>query len=282
MSKTLFVLLLAASVFAACSPNNVTVDNSLQRYFDSAGVKGSFAFFDNGQGHFTIYNLPRYKDSAYAPGRTFDIVQALVGLQTGVIKDDTSRLPWPTAFVPFQPGAHLDSSLFSHDGLRNLKGAFEDPTLMGDVDFVMFARQIGKDTLKKWIDSLRYGNRDVSGPIDSCWFDNHLKVTGDEQLGLIKRLYFDQLPFYNRPQKLVRGIMPAEINSNYRLVYKTGQTTTTDGHALGWVLGWVEENKHPYFFVVNLEGDSSKDLKEIGLHIVKSVLQPMGFFEGKK
>jgi len=254
MSRTLFALLLAASVFAACSPNNVTVDDSLQRYFDSAGVKGSFALFDNGQGHFTIYNLPRYKDSAYAPGRTFDIMQALVALQTGVVKDDTS-----------------------------IKRAFQDTTRSGNVDFVRLSAQIGKDTLKKWIDSLRYGNRDLGGPVDSFWFDDHLKVTSDEQLGLIKRLYFDQLPFYNRPQQLVRGIMPAEINSNYRLVYKTGQTTKEDGHALGWVLGWVEENKHPYFFVLNLESeDRSKDLGTTGLHIVKNILKPMGFFEGKK
>ena len=210
--------------------------------------------FDNGQGRFTIYNLPRYKDSAYAPGRTFDIIRALVALQTGVLKDDAS-----------------------------LKGAFQDTTRFGNTDLIGLGGQIGKDTLKKWIDSLRYGNRDIGGPIDSFWFDNHLKVTSDEQLGLIKRLYFDQLPFYNRPQKLVRGVMPAEINSNYRLVYKTGQVLTENRHALGWVLGWVEENKHPYFFVINLETeDAAKDLGPMGLHIVKNILRPMGFFEGKK
>ncbi|WP_431212400.1 penicillin-binding transpeptidase domain-containing protein [Puia sp. P3] len=280
MSRTLVALFAAALLFAACSPNNVTVDNSLQRYFDSAGVKGSFALFDNGQGHFTIYNLPRYKDSVYAPGRTFDIVQSLVALQTGVIKDDTSGLVWTSFFALPYPGIAGDTSA---KGLRSLKAAFRDPARLGDIDFVGLAARIGKDTLKKWIDSLRYGNKDISGPIDSCWLDNHLKVTADEQLGLTKRLYFDQLPFFNRPQQLVRGIMPTETNSNYRLVYKTGQVVKEDGHALGWVLGWVEENKHPYFFVVNMEAEASdKDLGPIGLHIVKNILGPMGFFEGKK
>jgi hypothetical protein len=34
---------------------------------------------------------------------------------------------------------------------------------------------------------------------------------------------------------------------------------------------------------VNLEaGDTTKDLSVIGLHIVKSILKPMGFFDGKK
>src|SRR5579872_5210141 len=58
-----FALLLIPILFAACSQNNVTVDDSLGKYFDSAGVKGSFGMFDNGQGHFTICNLPRFRDS---------------------------------------------------------------------------------------------------------------------------------------------------------------------------------------------------------------------------
>ena len=251
MSKSLFALFLVPFFFVACSTNNVTVDSSLQRYFDSAGVKGSFGFFDNGQGHFTIYNLPRYRDSAYQPAATFDIVQSLVALQTGVVKDDSS----------------LREGFQSRD----------------QTSYKELAEHLGKDTLKKWIDSLHYGNRDMSGPLDSFWLNNHLKITSDEQLGLIKRLYFDQLPFFNRPQKLVRGMMPVESNSVYRLAYKTGQGIKEDGHAIGWVLGWVEENKHPYFFVVNLEAeDKTKDLSAIGLHIVKSILKPMGFFDGKK
>jgi beta-lactamase class D len=236
MSRFLFALLLAPWFFTACSTNNVTVDNSLQKYFDSAGVKGTFGLFDNGQGHFTIYDLPRFRDSAYQPAATFDMLQFLIALQTGVAKDD-SAVNW----------------------------------------------KISSDTLKKWIDSIHYGNKDMGGPVDSFWLNNHLKITSDEQLGFIKRLYFDQLPFFNRPQKLVRGMMTVENNSNYRLVYKTGQGVKEDGHSIGWVVGWEEENKHPYFFVINLESaDTTKDLSVTGLQIVKSVLRPMGFFEGKK
>ena len=96
MKTSLFALLIGSflftALFAACSSGNVTVDNSLQRYFDSAGVKGTFGLFDNGQGHFTIYDLPRYRDSLYQPGATFDILQSLIAIQTGVAKDDTASL----------------------------------------------------------------------------------------------------------------------------------------------------------------------------------------------
>ncbi|HEY4290123.1 MAG TPA: penicillin-binding transpeptidase domain-containing protein [Puia sp.] len=278
MSKSLFALLLAPFFFVACSTNNVTVDDSLHRYFDSAGVKGSFGFFDNGQGRFTIYNLPRFRDSAYQPAATFDIVQSLIALQTGALADTSARIPvslW--GMMNSADTNKLPSRVLT------LKEAFQNVD-DGDIPgFRLIAGRLGKDSLKKWIDSLHYGNRNISGPIDSFWLNNHLKITSDEQLGLMKKLYFDQLSFFNRPQKLVRDMMPLESNSIYRLVYKSGQGIKEDGQAVGWVLGWVEENKHPYFFVVNMEAaDTSKDLSVIGLHIVKSILKPMGFFEGKK
>src|ERR1041385_4770486 len=92
MFRSVLALLLISLVFAGCSTNNVTVDDSLKSYFDSAGVHGDFGLYDNQHGHFTIYNLKRFRDSAYAPGETFNIVQALIALQTGVAANENSVL----------------------------------------------------------------------------------------------------------------------------------------------------------------------------------------------
>ena len=261
MKTALFAFLIGSFLFTACSSGNVTVDNSLQRYFDSAGVKGSFGLFDNGQGHFTIYNLPRYRDSLYQPGATFDILQSLIAIQNGVVKDDTASLT-PTL---------------------TLEKAFRGSDDSSQIGFRALAARIGKDTLKKWIDSLQYGNKYMGADTTTFWYNNYLKINADEQLGLLKKLYFDQLPFFQRTQEIVRRMMPAENNSSYRLTYKTAQGIKEDGHAIGWVMGWVEENKHPYFFVVNLESaDQNKDLGAAGLGIAKGILQQLGFFQGKK
>jgi beta-lactamase class D len=252
MSRLLFVLLLLPILLVSCSQNNVTVDDSLGRYFDSAGVKGSFGLFDNGQGHFTIYNLPRFRDSAYQPAATFDILLSLIALQTGVAKNETAII---------------------------------FPRSSNDSGFIQLAPRIGKDTLKKWIDSLGYGNKNISG--DAFWYDNHLKVTSDEQLGLIKKLYFQQLPFFQHIQKTVVSMIPSEGNANYQLHYKTAQGVKEDGEAIAWVIGWIEENKHPYFFVLNLEapnpsGGPSTDQRLTGLGIAKKILARLGFFNGTK
>jgi beta-lactamase class D len=278
MSRSLFALLVIPVIFASCSQNNVTEDSSLQKYFDSAGVKGTFGLFDNGQGHFTIYNLPRYRDSVYQPGATFDILLSLIGIQTGVVKDD-SAIVFSGGEVMKVDTTNPDNKSFYQAPLT-LRQAFQSSD---DLGFRALAPRIGKDTLKKWIDSLGYGNKNMGRADSAFWYDNSLKITADEQLGLIKRLYFDQLPFFKHTQLLTRRMISSDNNSNYQLCYKTAQGIKEDGHAIGWVLGWVEENKHPYFFVINLESPSATaDLPAAGLAIARGILTQMGFFQGKK
>lgn len=272
MVRAFISILLFPVIFLGCSPNNVTVDDSLGRYFDSAGVTGAFGLFDNGQGRFTIYNLPRYSDSFYTPGATFDIMQALIAIQTGILKDDSSKM------VLGRPVEKPDTP---HPA--SLGESFRDTTELNTQQFYyLYAGFLKRDTVKKWIDSLQYGNRKTSDSSE-FWRDGTLKINCDEQLGLLKKLYFNQLPFFARTQEIVRRMMSAESNSAYRLCYKTAQGVKEDGHGIGWIMGWVEENKHPYFFVVNLESaDRAKDLRQTGLVIAKKILQQEGFFEGKK
>ncbi|HEV3327062.1 MAG TPA: penicillin-binding transpeptidase domain-containing protein [Puia sp.] len=277
MRRPLFILLIVPFFFIACSPNNVTVDNSLKRYFDSAGVQGSFGFFDNGQGRFTICNLSRFSDSFYTPGETFDILMSLVAIQTGVVKDDQSSI-----------GKVLDSiqSILKVEGPHTLGQCFRDTTSSGDLGFMELGTQeLSRDTLKKWIDSLQYGNKNMGSKdtMSFFWEDNQLKINSDQQLGLLKKLYFNQLPFFQRTQQIVCRMMTAENDPGYRLSYKTARGIKEDGRAIGWVMGWAEVNKSPYFFVVNLESaDPNKNLNEAGLTITKGILRQLGFSQGKK
>jgi len=261
--KAIPAFLVVTFLFAACSTNNVTVDDSLGRFFDTAGVKGCFALFDNGQGRFTIYNLPRYRDSAYPAGATFDIPELLIGLQTGQLGNEKAVL------------AVMDTVPIT------IARAFQSVGIENQAVFQKLSKNIGMDTLKKWVDSLHYGNRMLTNDTNGR-YDRDLSIKADEQLGLIKKLYFNQLPFYKRPHEIVRGLMKKESNSNYQLVYKTAGVHYPD-HILGWVLGWVEENKHPYFFVLNLESaDPKADITGIGIQLIDRILPSMGFFQGKK
>lgn len=271
MNRIIFILftLLLAFFFPACSPNNVTIDNSLKKYFDENKVTGTFALFDNGQGHFTIYNLLRYKDSAYSPASTFKIVNSLIGLQTGRIINERMVIKWDGI------------KRWNADWNKNL--TMEEAFKVSSVPYYQeIARRIGKDTLQHWLDSLKYGNHKIGKTIDSFWLDNSLKITPDEQLGLVKKLYFGQLPFNKTSMDIVKKVMIQENNSNYILSYKTGLGFTEKNNAIAWIVGWIEENKHPYFFVLNIESPHNSELLFTRNNILKSILKQLGFLEGKR
>lgn len=255
-------LLLAFSVvwmFAACSPNNVQENKEIGKYFDSAGVKGTFALFNNGGGDFVIYNINRYKDSAYSPASTFKIVHTLIALETGVLSDEKMTI-------------QLDSIVTMESAFKNSIVPY----------YQEVARRIGRDTMQQWLDSLQYGNHTIGKSIDSFWLNNSLKLTPDEQLGIVKRLFFNQLPFQKRTHEIVKRIMLQESNANYQLSYKTGLTIRENGNQMAWVVGWIEENKHPYFFVLNMEGPANIPMVETRLSLLKKILSNQGFLEGKR
>ncbi|HVZ57402.1 MAG TPA: penicillin-binding transpeptidase domain-containing protein [Chitinophagaceae bacterium] len=261
-------LLLAVALYS-CAPNNVTIDNSLGKFFDSTGTVGCFALYDNGTNQFTIYNLPRYRDSSFLPASTFKIVNSLIGLQTGRISSDSMVIPW--------------------DGVvRRVKEWNQDLSMYRAFRYSAVpyyqevARRIGRDTMQFWLDSLSYGTHTIGPRIDSFWLDNSLKIKPDEELGLVRKLYFDQLPFFKSYQETVKRAMLFEDNTAYRLSYKTGWGYNERGHSVGWVVGYVEENNHPYFFVLNLESaDPAIDMAAVRMGVLKGILRQLGFLQGK-
>jgi beta-lactamase class D len=276
--RSFTVCLLLIAFLSSCSLNNVKQDNDLKKYFDDNKVEGCFALMDNGTGKFTVYNLARYRDSSYLPASTFKIVNSLIGLQTGRISSDSMVIKWDGIKRPFDSW-NQDLTMYA---------AFRASSVPY---YQEVARRIGKDTMERWLNLLGYGAKNdsdkvvITSAIDTFWLDNSFKITPDQQLGLVKKLYFDELPhFFKTNQEMVKRAMLFENNTNYRLAYKTGWGfwNETTGKHIAWVVGWVEENNHPYFFVLNFESrDKNADIPVIRMNILKGILKELGFFEGK-
>ncbi|HMI78167.1 MAG TPA: class D beta-lactamase [Ferruginibacter sp.] len=278
MRKHTFLLLTSSFLllaFFSCSVNKAKTDNSLKKYFDDNKVDGCFTMLNNADGEITVYNMG-LDTQRFGPASTFKIVNSLIGLQTGIIPDEKMVIKWDgqTRFYP-----NGDTAKNWNKDL-DMAEAFK----VSAVPYYQeVARRIGKDTMQQWIDSLGYGNKNISGPIDSFWLNGNLKISPDEQLGLVKRLYFDQLPFRKSAQQLIRDLMVQENNTAYKLSYKTGWDHDDKGNGIGWVVGWIEENKHVYFFVTFVKApDAKTDMKTVRMNITKGILQQLGFFQGKK
>lgn len=261
----------------SCTGNNVIKDESLGKYFKENNVEGCFGLMNNGTGKITVYNLTRFRDSSYLPASTFKIINSLIGLQTGKIVNDSMVIKWDGVQRPIEA---WNKDLTMYEAFRASAVPY----------YQEVARRIGKDEMEKWMDTLKYISKDdydttkfkIKTRVDSFWLDNSLKVSPIVQLGIVKRLYFDQLPFFKDNMEKVRNAMLFENNTLYKLSYKTGWGRKEDGKHLAWIVGWIEENKHPYFFAVNFEtADADADIPGIRMKILKGILEQMGFMKGK-
>lgn len=232
-------------------------------------MDGCFTLLNNSTGEIIVYNM-NLDTMRFSPASTYKIVNSLIGLQTGKILDENMVIKWD--------GIKRGIDVWNKD--MDMKEAFK----VSCVPYYQeVARRIGKDTMQQWVDSIGYGNKIMNGPIDSFWLNNQLKISPDEQLGLVKRLYFDQLPFRKGVQQTVKELMLQENNTVYKLSYKTGWGQEEDGKDIGWVVGWIEENMHVYFFVTFVKSvEKNTDISTVRMNITKSILKQLGFFEGKK
>lgn len=270
IKKSIWLLVFAtvAGTFS-CSVKNAHTDDELAKFFHSRNVEGCFTMLNNTDGNITVYNMGM-DTMRVTPASTFKILNSLIALQTGVATTDKMIIKWDSTI---RPVAEWNRDMDMRDAFR-----------VSCVPYYQeLARRAGKETMQSWIDSLGYGNKNISGPVDSFWLNNTLKISPDEQLGLLKRLYFDQLPFRKSVQETVRQMMVQENNSAYKLSYKTGWGFDEQKHSIGWVCGWIEENRHVYFFVTLVRAESPEtDMAKIRMEITKDILSHYGFFKGKK
>ena len=263
-------LLLAAAVLVlhSCSVNKAKIDNSLKKYFDAKNVDGCFTMLNNADGSVTVYNMA-LDTMRLTPASTFKIPNSLIALQTGIATNDSMVIKWD--------GIKRWNDDWNKD--MNMREAFK----VSNVGYYQeIARRIGKDTMQRWLDSLGYGNRNIGNYVDSFWLNNDLKISPDEQLGMLKRLYFDQLPFRKSVQETVKSMMLQEDNNLYKLSYKTGWGFDEQKNNIGWIAGWIEENRHVYFFVTLVKSPDPKlDMRNVRMNITKDILKDLGFLEGK-
>jgi hypothetical protein len=152
---------------------------------------------------------------------------------------------------------------------------------IGDLGFLLalfwLISKIGRESMVKTRDSLHYGKGVMSADSTKYWTNGSLLITPDEQLGFIKKLYFNELPFQKRSQDMYKKMIVREDNANYKLSYIDGLDSAKGQN---WFLGYVEENKHPYFFVFYTQAIKSTPVINDHGALLKTILLQQGFLKG--
>lgn len=214
-----------------------------ERHFAARGAGGTFVLLQPLEDRVQVWNEARAR-RGYLPAATFDIANAVVGLEIGALADEREVFAWdakPQALGTWE----ADHTLVT--GMRdNVAWMFQ-----------RVARRVGKPAMRDWLGRLEYGNRDMNGGIDQFWLQGGLRTTAMEQVAFLHRLAEGRLPATQRAQRMVREALRIEKTRAHALYAKSG-TVGSGPNAVSWWVGWVERRgRVDAVFAINLAPETA-------------------------
>ncbi|WP_436890845.1 penicillin binding protein transpeptidase domain-containing protein [Nocardiopsis dassonvillei] len=186
----------------------------LAAVFARAGASGTFVLYDTQDRTSVMVDPERARERA-VPGGTFDLVTALVALQTGTVDD---------------AGAVVGAGEAAH------RGAVEE---------------VGRERLATWVDRFDYGDRDVGAEPDDFWARGPLGISAVEQTAFLAGLARGELPVEAAHQEALHAATLVEEAGGRSLHAR--EACDVDAGAPGWWVGWVTGPAGTHTFALRLE-----------------------------
>jgi len=257
--RILLLTILILGLFACKEQQSSETRNDFKIFYDDYNVEGSFVLYDQDQDKYIFYNQSQFKQE-FTPASTFKICNSLIGLETGVIKDENFIIPWDSV-KRWIPAWNQD---------QDLKSAFKNSTVWY---YQELARRVGGERMKYWLDKTNYGNEDTSGGIDKFWLTGGLRISPEQQIDFLIRLHNNKLPFSQRSVDIVKTIMIVNDTLGHVVRAKTGWGDQ-DNLDIGWYVGYVETNNKVYYFVncIQTKDSNNNDFVKARIEIVYKIL----------
>ncbi len=213
--------------------NKLELDSAFQ------GHKGSFVLYELNSGQYSIYNESQ-GTKRISPDSTYKIYSALVALEEGVIAPTSSSLLWNGNTYPFKEwnkNQTLDSAM----------------KCSANWYFTELDKETGLSSLRKYLQTMGYGNSDVSGGLGRFWAESTLKISPVEQVELLTKFYQGNLGFAPENQRAVKDSLFVSSSNGAFLYGKTGTGAINGKQVNGWFIGFVETKDETYVFATNIQ-----------------------------
>lgn len=231
---------------------------------------GAFVLYDLKRDRYVRYDEARCRER-FSPFSTFKIPNSLIGLDTGVIADAEHVVKWDAQKYPAHSQDTLPFSTWWQE--QTLRTAFKRSVVWY---YRELALSVGERRMREYVQRLHYGNEDASGPLNGFWLGSSLKVSADEQVEFLKRLYKEELPVAKRSTRIVKEIMTLEETPDYKLSGKTGGGPLGEARFLGWFVGYLETKDNTYFFATEIEGPTYLSIRDERIALTKRILADLG------
>ncbi|WP_271252373.1 class D beta-lactamase [Pseudanabaena sp. Chao 1811] len=213
---------------------------NMAQNLQAAKSEGCFILYDLKRNRYIRYNS-QHCQKRFIPASTFKIFNSLVALETKAIADENTIIPWNGA-------VNNEFTAWNQD--QTMRTAFTRSVVWF---YQELARRAGNERMSKYIQAAGYGNQDIGDKIDSFWLKGKLRISPEEQIKFLVRLYKEDLPFSPAVMQTVKDIMVIERQDNYTLRGKTGWGRDVDGMKnIGWYVGYLERDNDVYFYALNI------------------------------
>jgi len=259
-------LLVLSTALALQPPARPAVD--LARHF--AGLDGTFVLLSvpaGASGEYLRHN-PARAARRFAPCSTFKVPNTAILLESGTAPDPAFTLKYdPALKQPPQWARDFD-----------LRSAFKASSLWY---YQEMGRRAGLAAERRFVQQFRYGNRDVSGGMDKAgkpfWVDGTLRISADEQVEFLRRLYEGKLGLSERTTALTKEIMLVEQTPAWRLSAKTGACRPSPkGQTSNWYVGFVERENAVHYFALQVGAADFGRAYEGRIPISRAILTDLG------
>ena len=237
---------------------NVAVGGSAPRVAPSGAC---FLLLDTTSGHLT-----RGPDdictTRLPPASTFKIAHALAALDSGVISGAGEVIRY-------------DGAAWRYEAWRRdhtLASAMRYSVLWY---FQAIARRLGMKAEREYLHRLQYGNADPSSGLTTFWLGGSLRISPQEELTFLRRLYDSALPVREESVRAVRDILvqPAGVvvnavgqhpfdapwPPNTVVSAKTGSASFDGNRGVRWLVGHVRRDRGTWIFVSCVAGPADLD-----------------------
>lgn len=214
------------------------IRQDFRKFFEDEKIEGTILVYNEKDKRYIVYNPERARNQ-YIPASTFKIFNSMAGITYGAVKDENEIIKWD--------GVKRNREELNKD--MDMREAFR----ISSVWFYQeIARRVGAENMQKALTENRYGNRNMTGGLDRFWLDGEIRISPEQQVDFLRRMYFGKLSFSPESVRITKSIMLLKDEGNYKLYGKTGWMDS-HGIDLGWIVGFVETADNTYFYALNVE-----------------------------
>ncbi|MCE1225515.1 MAG: class D beta-lactamase [Geobacteraceae bacterium] len=214
-------------------------DAALAKLFSTRAVQGTLVL-TNRDGSRSYFHNEARASTPLLPASTFKIPNTLIALDEGVTTEK-ELLKWDGT----------DKGLAACNRDQTLASAFKNSCVWC---YQELAQRIGLKQYQAWLKKIDYGNALPQPELTTFWLSGDLRISAQQQIAFLKKLYKHELPFKAASYDALRRIMLMEEKPGYRLYAKTGWAGygEKDTPQIGWYVGYLETGTDVWFFALNM------------------------------